>query len=290
MTSIARALGGGHVGGDARADDRRALLGIGVETEIAGAARQGGHRLDPVDDAADQSDVAVEMPRRLADHRIEFGAAARIGRHVAPDADHRVAMRQPRRAPVARHRPAVAMPDLRGIGVARRHWPEGKPRQRPLIFGGRMRDDPRGQRRRLLVGARPLHDIIVLHALDRAAIEPAGADERANVGDMDGCEAGRELDRDMRPAGQIHQQQVLGRDRPPRIGGRRGDDLAGRERRRGRRCRAEQERDQGERQGRFAHAGKLAQPARLRKSGDVASRPTQRSGGRVVEGARLESV
>jgi hypothetical protein len=89
-----------------------------------------------------------------------------------------------------------------------------------------MRDDSRGQRP-MPVRAGPLHDIIVLHPLDEAAVEPAGAHERADIGDMDGCESGRELDRHLPAAGQIHDQQGVGRDGPPGRSRRGRHDLAG---------------------------------------------------------------
>ncbi len=47
-----------------------------VEAQLAGAARQDGQPLDPVDHPADDRDIAVERARRMADHRIDLGPAA----------------------------------------------------------------------------------------------------------------------------------------------------------------------------------------------------------------------
>ena len=61
------------------AGDRRALLGLLVEAQRAGAARQRRQQLHAAQHAAGNHDVAVELARRLADDHVELGAAAGVG-------------------------------------------------------------------------------------------------------------------------------------------------------------------------------------------------------------------
>ncbi len=58
-------------------------------------ARQARQIFHPVDHPPDERDIAVEMARRMADDGVELGAGAGIGREIAPDADHAVAMDGP---------------------------------------------------------------------------------------------------------------------------------------------------------------------------------------------------
>jgi hypothetical protein len=51
--------------------------------------------LDPFDDAPDKRDIAIQMARGMADDGVELRAGAGIGRHVAPNADHAVAVDGP---------------------------------------------------------------------------------------------------------------------------------------------------------------------------------------------------
>ena len=51
--------------------------------------------LDPLDHAPDQRDVAVQMPRRMADDGVKLRARPGIGRKIPPDADHGVAVDGP---------------------------------------------------------------------------------------------------------------------------------------------------------------------------------------------------
>ena len=97
-TSMARALRGGHVGGEPDGLDGRALLGLLIEAQRAGAARQRGQQLDAPQHAADRDDVAVELARRLAGHHVELGAAAGVGPVITAHAEHAITMRDPRLA------------------------------------------------------------------------------------------------------------------------------------------------------------------------------------------------
>ncbi len=71
--------------------------GIVVDPGLALAARQGGEVLDALDHPADDRDVAVELARGVADHRVELGAGAGVRRKVAGDADRGVAVGGPMR-------------------------------------------------------------------------------------------------------------------------------------------------------------------------------------------------
>src|SRR5207248_1453085 len=75
--------------------DRNALRRFFIKTERARAARHHGEKLHAADHAADERDIAIEVARRLAYHRVEFAAVSGIGRHIAADAHHAVAVRKP---------------------------------------------------------------------------------------------------------------------------------------------------------------------------------------------------
>src|SRR3546814_19914477 len=80
-----------------------------------------------------------------------------IGRHVARDPDHAVAMGEPRRLAVGRDRPAVGGDPRRGrIGVGLAHPLCGR-EGRDLIFGRGPRDESGGERL-LLVRIAPLQN------------------------------------------------------------------------------------------------------------------------------------
>ena len=195
-----------------RADRDRRLAALGlVEAEIAGAARAGGEQRHPLDHPADSGDVAVEVARRMADHRIELAARAGVRREVAADADAGVAMGEPghARAPDPRRpasrphgRPSAhSCPESRAGGSRGRraaaHIRPAAARRRPAGSGD------------LGVAIAPLGDIIVLHPVDGGVVPPAGAGEAADVGDMDRREIGRELDDHRAAVGQIDDQQIL---------------------------------------------------------------------------------
>ena len=59
------------------------MVGL-VEAERAGAARPGGEQGDALDHPADIGDVAVEVARGMADHRIELAAGAGDGARSRP--------------------------------------------------------------------------------------------------------------------------------------------------------------------------------------------------------------
>ena len=98
------ALGEGNIRGDTNGLERKALLGFFVETHRAGASWQGREQLHPLHDAPQQSDVPIQVARRMANHDIQFGAAAAVHADIATRSDHAVTMRQPH---------------LPGLGVAR---------------------------------------------------------------------------------------------------------------------------------------------------------------------------
>ncbi len=108
------------------------------------------------------------------------------------------------------------------VGIAERADREA--RARPLIFRRRLGDDAGGQDG-LGIAIAPLSDVIFLHAVDGGLVPPAGTGEAAHVGDMDRREIGRELDDHSPAVGEVHDQQIVGIDRPPVRGGRGGDHL-----------------------------------------------------------------
>jgi hypothetical protein len=103
----------------AQRDDRHARLGRNVEPHLAAPSRQTREQLDALEHSADQCDVTIELPRRMADHRIHFGTVA-LRRIVAADADHAIAVRQPdqTRARIPPGGKAVDKAHLRGINIA----------------------------------------------------------------------------------------------------------------------------------------------------------------------------
>jgi hypothetical protein len=93
-----------------------------------------------------------------------------------------------------------------------------------MIFGRRLGDDTRGEGLLALVIA-PLRYIIVLHTINGGAIPPAAIGKRADIGDVDRRELGRQLHHHVPAATELEQQQVFGGDLPP-VGARRcGDDV-----------------------------------------------------------------
>src|SRR5690606_37188408 len=76
-------------------EDRDAQRRIVVDPGLALASGEGGEVLDALDHPADHRDVAVELARGVADHRVELGAGAGVGREVAGDADRGVAVDGP---------------------------------------------------------------------------------------------------------------------------------------------------------------------------------------------------
>ena len=209
---IRGALGGRDLARQPNHCDRHVLAFFLVESERLGSARQRAQAVDALDDPADDGDVAVEVARGVADHRIELAARARVGRQVAANADIAVAMGEVRRAGlgVVSDRPASGEAGARRIVVGVAEWPDRKALQRAMIFGGRLGDDAGRKRLGALVIA-PLDDVIVLDAVDCRAAPPAAFGQRADVGDMDRREFGRELDHDPRAIAKIHDQQVVGR-------------------------------------------------------------------------------
>ncbi len=271
--------------------------------------------LDPLDDPPGQRDVAVQMPRPMPDHGIKIAARPRARRQIARDADHAVAMRHPRSLAVADQRPAIgAIAGPRRIGIAPRQHRYPVP-SLPVILRRWIGDDPR--LRLLLGGIAPLHDVIVLHAVHALAVPPARGGQLADIVDMDRRVTGREPDDDPPIPRQRHHQQLVGRDlapilrrRIPRVrslGRRRGGrrDRHGRglwsRLRRGRRHRLglderEKREKAGEHDRQCWHERPPSRnhpdactppPPRLGEPPVQASK--MRSGGRVVEGARLES-
>jgi len=164
------------------------------------------------------------MARAVADHRIKLPARAGIRREIAPDADRGVAMRQPGGSfqIVPGKRPAICIAGLSGIGIGRPRRHGRQAGERTFIFCGRGALDALRQRH-LSIPIAPLRDIIVLHAIDGCVVPPAGAGEGADVGDMHRREFGRELNDDAAIVGQVHDQQILGRNLLP-VGGRGGGD------------------------------------------------------------------
>jgi hypothetical protein len=80
---------------------------------------------------------------------------------------------------------------------------------------------------RLLLGAvTPLRDPILLNAIDRQPVPPARLGEAPDVGDMLRRMGRRQPDHDALAARELHDQQLVVRDRSPvcldRIGGERG--------------------------------------------------------------------
>src|SRR5260221_3101816 len=121
-----RAFAFGNVGREAHLLDRRALLRLLVEAEVAGAARQHREQVDAAHDAAGDGDIAVEEPRRVADDRVELGAVAGIFRVIASHADHPVAVHEPR-AParrIARRVESARESRLRRVDIAIRQRDE----------------------------------------------------------------------------------------------------------------------------------------------------------------------
>src|SRR3546814_5053575 len=120
------------------------------------------------------------MARRVADNGIEFGAAAGIGRHIPTDADHAIAMDGPKFAVLSTSdgpTPKRLAGRIRVWNDRRRssHRSRGTPpsgvRAANDIFSLRHRHQ--SLRQRLLLGRiAPLHDIIVLHAVDARPVPP----------------------------------------------------------------------------------------------------------------------
>ena len=157
---------------------------------------------------------------------------------------------------------------------------------RKIIFFGRIPLDALRQR---LVHAciAPLHDIIVLHAIDVDAVIPAFPSEPADIGDMDRRETGCQFDINLRPVVKCHHQQIFRQYRPPLSRQRLRSAIVVL---RGPAWRAEAGR---QRSGRALHTGFChgRRPCASPRSALVATAcQDMRSGGRVVEGARLESV
>src|SRR6202011_6398648 len=109
-----------------RADGNRGLR-WNIEAHLAAAARQAAEEIHALEDASHERDVAIELARRMADHRIYLGAVT-LGRIVASGAHHPIAMREPHdvRAWIARAGETVDKSDLRCIDVAIRQGLEAR--------------------------------------------------------------------------------------------------------------------------------------------------------------------
>jgi hypothetical protein len=140
------------------------------------------------------------MTRRMADDRIQFRAAA-LRIVAARDAHHAVAVHEPGSTElgVSGRRETARETDERRVDVAVRQTREIIARVDLRVeFCGHLLDIARNRPDSL--GIAPLHDIIVLNAHDRKAVEVSRAHKSANVGDMQGRERGCQFDHDT-PAG-----------------------------------------------------------------------------------------
>ena len=66
-----------------------------IEAEWSCTARQRGQVLDSVNDAPNQRDISIEMPRCVPGYDIEFATISALRRGSSPNAEHALAMRQP---------------------------------------------------------------------------------------------------------------------------------------------------------------------------------------------------
>jgi hypothetical protein len=176
-----------------------------------------GEEFHAFEDASDERDVAIELARRMTDHRIHLGAVT-LGRIVASGAHHTVAMREPHevRARIARGGKAVEKSDLRRIGVAIR---QGLEARIGTGSGGEFhRGAHAGRNGAMVLRIIPLHHVVVLHANDRETIEIMPPGERANVGSVPRRHARGQLDDDP-SARKIHVQRVFGVGHAPVRGG-----------------------------------------------------------------------
>src|SRR5205823_5046070 len=144
---------------------------------------------------SDERDVAIKVPRRLADHRVKLAARTGIGRQVTPDADAGVTMGKigPTVLGAVGDRPAAGEARARRIGVRIAERLDAEPLQGSRIFGRRLGRDTLGPRLAAIVLA-PLRDIIVLHPIDARATPIIAPRQRLDVGDVYRGEGGRELD------------------------------------------------------------------------------------------------
>ncbi len=196
--------------------DGNVVGGLLVEAHRALPARHHRQELDPPHDAPDERDVAVEVPRRLADDGVELGAVARIRRVVASHAHGAIAVHEPDLAAtgVARGREPARESDLGRVGVRVAQLREDHVRVDPpeeLGLHLHLR-----HRLRALVGLRPrpLHHVVVLHADHEARVEVLFAHEPADLGDVGGRERGRQLDHDA-ALRELDVQRVLRVERAP---------------------------------------------------------------------------
>ncbi len=102
-------------------------------------------------------------------------------------------------------------------------------RRRPREFRRQCRRG-RAERRWIILVAPPLHDVIVLAAHDRRAVEIVRARQRANVRRMQRRVMRREFD-DHAPSRHLHVERVLRVDRAPIRRGRLRQDFSQRQRR-----------------------------------------------------------
>src|SRR5262245_55746717 len=79
------ALGLRHIRGDANRANNRVFAALLVKARVAGSARQTRQDRHAANDATDDRDVAVQLTRRVADHDIEFRAAATVRTVVTAD-------------------------------------------------------------------------------------------------------------------------------------------------------------------------------------------------------------
>ena len=148
-------------------------------------------------------DVAIQLPRAVADHDIKLRARAAVSGHIASHADHAIAVRQPGLSTVHRGGKAIDKTDAGGEPIPVRQPREG---HAAIKFAGKLGRDRRRRRpKRALargvfpVGIAPLSHEIVLHAIDRQAIEKALAHKCFDVFNCSGREAWRQRDHDRAP-------------------------------------------------------------------------------------------
>src|SRR4051812_25998958 len=81
--------------GHANGLDGNSLFGLFIEAQRARAAWQCRQEFYPLHHATQQSYVAIEVPRRMANDDVELGASAAVGRGIPSSANHAVTMDQP---------------------------------------------------------------------------------------------------------------------------------------------------------------------------------------------------
>src|SRR5437588_8245698 len=119
---VGRALQHSHVAGEPNAGDGNILRLVLVEAERLSAPWQRTEAVDPLDHAADQGDIPIELARAVADHGVKLAAGSRVRSKIASDTNARVTMSQVRPTSLGAvgDRPAIgeARPGCVGAGAS----------------------------------------------------------------------------------------------------------------------------------------------------------------------------